>query len=176
VEIAGPITVEELQEADVLPAPKLPSEDARGRLQQILHRSNSRWIIVGVAGVLCLAGILFDPAIIADPKWWLPFLLILVLGLRFLFGSKFLWRRHQNRIERIPRVISIDSAGVRLQDRRNMLHFQPWSAYQSWREGSNIFVLRGAQKLSNIVPKRGLTPQQVDELRVLLAMYMPDCA
>ena len=32
------------------------------------------------------------------------------------------------------------------------------------------------RKLFNIVPKRGLSSQQVDELRVLLAMHMPDCA
>jgi hypothetical protein len=37
-------------------------------------------------------------------------------------------------------------------------------------------VLRGPQRVSDIVPKRGLTSQQVDELRVLLAMHMPDCA
>ena len=34
----------------------------------------------------------------------------------------------------------------------------------------------GRKGLSNIVPKRGLSSQQVDELRVLLAMHMPDCA
>jgi hypothetical protein len=83
---------------------------------------------------------------------------------------------YEHRIERIPRVFSVDSDGVRFEDRARMFQFRPWSAYQSWREGSNIFVLRGPQRLSNIVPKRGLTAQQVDELRVLLAMHMPDCA
>jgi hypothetical protein len=176
VEIAGPITVEELQEANLLPFPKLPSEDVRGRLQQILHRSNWRWLIVGLAGALLLARVLLDPTIVADPKWGLLLLLIGVVGYRIFFSSKTMRKRLEHRIERIPRVLSIDSDGVRFEDRAKVFQFRPWSAYQVWREGSNIFVLRGPQRVSNIVPKRGLTPQQVDELRVLLAMHMPDCA
>jgi hypothetical protein len=176
VEIAGPITVEELQEANGLAVPKLLRGGVRGRLQQILHASNWRWLIVGLAGALLLARILFDPAIVADPKWWLLLLLILVVGYRVCFSSKTVRKGYEHRIERIPRVLSVDSDGVRFEDRAKMFQFRPWSAYQSWREGSNIFVLRGPQRLSNIVPKRGLTAQQVDELRVLLAMHMPDCA
>ena len=132
--------------------------------------------MVALVGMLFLARILFDPSISGEPKWGLLLLLILVVGYGVFSSSKTVHRGYEHRIERIPRVLSVDSDGVRFEDRAKMFQFRPWSAYQSWREGSNIFVLRGPQRLSNIVPKRGLTSQRVDELRVLLAMHMPDCA
>ena len=132
--------------------------------------------LVGLLGMLLMARILFDPSMNGDPKWWLLFLLFLVVGYRVFFSARTARKGYEHRIERIPRVLSVDSDGVRFEDRAKISQFCPWSAYQSWREGSNVFVLRGPQRLSNIVPKRGLTSEQVDELRVLLAMHMPDCA
>jgi hypothetical protein len=176
VEIAGPITVEELQEANVLAVPKLLRGSVRRRSQQSLHPSKWRRGMVALVGMIVLAQILFDPSIGSETKWGLLLLLILVVGYRVFFSSKTMRKGYEHRIERIPRVLSVDSDGVRFEDRTKMFQFRPWSAYQSWREGSNVFVLRGPQRLSNIVPKRGLTSQQVDELRVLLAMHMPDCA
>lgn len=176
MEIAGPITVEELQEANVLAAPKLLRGSVRRRSQQTLHPSKWRLVVVGLVGLLFLARILLDPAIAGEPKWGLLLLLILVVVYRVFFSSKTVRKGYEHRIGRIPRVLSVDSDGVRFEDRAQMFQFRPWSAYQTWREGSNIFVLRGPQRLSNIVPKRGLTPQQIDELRVLLATHMPDCA
>ncbi|HUV96608.1 MAG TPA: YcxB family protein [Acidobacteriaceae bacterium] len=176
MEIAGPITVEELQEANVLAVPKLLRGSVRRRAQQSLHPSKWCLGMIALIGMLFLARILFDPSISGEPKWGLLLLLILVVGYGVFSSSKTVHRGYEHRIERIPRVLSVDSDGVRFEDRAKMFQFRPWSAYQSWREGSNIFVLRGPQRLSNIVPKRGLTSQQVDELRVLLAMHMPDCA
>jgi hypothetical protein len=176
VEIAGPITVEELQEANVLAVPKLLRGSVRRRWQQMLHPSKSRLGMIAVIGMIFLAWIFFDPSISGEPKWGLLLLLFLVFGYRVFFRSKTLRNGYEHRIERIPRVFSVDSDGVRFEDRARMFQFRPWSAYQSWREGSNIFVLRGPQRVSDIIPKRGLTPEQVDELRVLLATHMPDCA
>lgn len=102
-------------------------------------------------------------------------LLIVPLGYRLFFSAKAARKGYERRIDRIPRVLSVDSDGVRWEDRAKMFQFRPWSAYKTWREGSQIFLLRGSQRLSNIVPKRGLTPQQIDELRVMLATHMPDC-
>ena len=132
--------------------------------------------VLAVIGMLFLARILFDPSITGETKWGLVLLLVLVLGYRIFFSSTTTRKGYERRIERMPRVLSVDTDGVRLEDRAKMFQFHPWSAYQSWREGSNVFVLRGPQKVFNIVPKRGLTSEQVDELRVLLAMHMPDCA
>lgn len=168
--------MEELQEANVLAVPKLLRGSARRRAQQSLNPSKWRLGLVLLIGMLFLARILFDPSISAAPKWGLSFLLALVVGYRAFFSAKTAHRGYERRIERIPRVLSIDFDGVRFEDRAKIFQFRPWSAFQSWREGSNIFLLRGPEKLSNIVPKRGLSPQQVDELRVLLAMHMPDCA
>ena len=176
MEIAGPITVEELQEANVLAVPKLLRGSVRRRSQQTLHPSKWRLVVVSLIGLLFLGRILFDPAIAGDPKWALLLLLMLVIGYRVFFSSKTVQKGYEHRIGRIPRVLSVDSDGVQFEDRAKMFQFRPWSAYQTWREGSNIFVLRGPQRVSDIVPKRGLTSQQVDELRVLLAMHMPDCA
>ena len=176
MEIAGPITVEELQEANALAVPKLLRGSVRRRAQQSLHPSKWRLGMVALIGMLFLARILFDPSISGEPKWGLLLLLVLVFLYRIFFSSTTMRKGYERRIERIPRVLSVDSDGVRFEDRAKMFQFRPWSAYQSWREGSNVFVLRGPQRLSNIVPKRGLTSQQVDELRVLLAMHMPDCA
>ena len=176
MEIAGPITVEELQEAQVLSVPKLLRGSVRRRSQLSLNPSKWRLGLVALVGMLFLARILFDPSMSGAPKWGLLLLLILVVGYRVFFNSQTTRKGYEHRIERIPRVLSVDTDGVRLEDRAKMFQFRPWSAYQSWREGSNVFVLRGPQRLSNIVPKRGLSSQQVDELRVLLAMHMPDCA
>ncbi|HET9101241.1 MAG TPA: YcxB family protein [Acidobacteriaceae bacterium] len=132
--------------------------------------------MITLIGMVFLAWILFDPSKNGDPKWWLLLLLTFIIGYQVFFSAKAIHRNYERRIERIPRVLSVDSDGVRFQDRARVFQFRSWSAYESWREGSNIFVLRGPQRLSNIVPKRGLSSQQVDELRVLLAMHMPDCA
>jgi hypothetical protein len=176
VEIAGPITVEELQEANVLAVPKLLRGSVRRRSQQTLHPSKWRLVVVSLIGLLFLGRILFDPAIAGDPKWALLLLLMLVIGYRVFSSSKTVQKGYEHRIGRIPRVLSVDSDGVQFEDRAKMFQFRPWSAYQTWREGSNIFVLRGPQRVSDIIPKRGLTPEQVDELRVLLATHMPDFA
>ncbi|MGC2510564.1 MAG: YcxB family protein [Acidobacteriaceae bacterium] len=176
MEIASPITVEELQEASVLAVPRLLHGTLRRRAQQSLHPSRWRGGMILLIGMLFLVWILFDPSMSGEPKWWLLLLLILVVGYRVFFSAKTMRKGYERRIERIPRVLSVDTDGVRFEDCGKMFQFRPWSAYQSWREGSNVFVLRGPQRLSSIVPKRGLSSQQVDELRVLLAMHMPDCA
>jgi hypothetical protein len=176
VEIASPITVEELQEANVLSVPKLLRGGVRRRSQQSLNPSKWRLGVVLLIGMIALAQVLFDPSISGGPKWGLLLLLGLVVAYRVFFSSKTTLKGYERRIERIPRVLSVDTDGVRFEDRAKMFQFRPWSAYNLWREGSNVFVLRGPQRVTNIVPKRGLSSQQVDELRVLLAMHMPDCA
>jgi hypothetical protein len=176
VEIAGPITVEELQEANVLSVPRLLRGSVRRRSQQSLNPSKWRLGVIVMIGILFLARILFDPSISGGSKWGLALLLLVVFGYRVFFSAKTVHKGYERRIERIPRVLSVDTDGVRFEDGAKMFQFRPWSAYQSWREGSTVFVLRGPQRLSNIIPKRGLDSQQVDELRVMLALHMPDCA
>ncbi len=176
MEIAGPITVEELQEAHVLSVPRLLRGSLRRRSQQRLNPSKWRLGLIALIGMLALAEALFDPSISGETKWGLMLLLCLVPVYQIFFRSQTTRKGYEHRIERMPRVLSVDTDGVRLEDRAKMFQFHPWSAYQSWREGSNVFVLRGPQKVFNIVPKRSLSSQQVDELRVLLAMHMPDCA
>ena len=175
MEIAGPITVEELQEANVLAVPKLLRGRVRHRSQQSLHPSKRRSGMVALIGMFFLILIWFSSS--SGAQKWGPFLLlVLLLGYRVFLSAKSVQKGYARRIERIPRVLSVDTDGVRCEDRAGMFQFRPWSAYQSWREGSNVFVLRASERLSNIVPKRGLTSEQVDELRVMLAMHMPDCA
>ena len=176
MEITGPITVEELQEANILAAPKLLRASAHRSSKQTLNPSKWRTALVGLIGLFFLARILLDPGIDGAEKWGLLLLLLTVFGYRLFFSSRTARKGYEHRIERIPRVLSVDSDGIRFEDRAKVFQFRPWPAYQTWREGSNIFILRGPQRLSNIVPKRGLTPQQIDELRVLLATHMPDGA
>ncbi len=176
MEIAGPITVEELQEANLLAVPSVLRGTVRRRSRQSLNPSKWRSGAIVLIGMIFLARVLFDPSINGEPKWWLLLLLIFIIGYQVFFSAKALRKGYERRIDRIPRVLSVDTDGVRFEDRAKMFQFHAWSAYQSWREGSNVFVLRGPQKVFNIVPKRGLNSQQVDELRVLLAMHMPDCA
>jgi hypothetical protein len=176
VEIAGPLTVEELQEAHVLSVPRLLRGSLRRRSQQSLHPSKWRLGLIALIGMLALAEALFDPSLTGAAKWGLLLLLLLVPVYQIFFRSQTTRKGYERRIDRMPRVLSVDTDGVRFEDRAKMFQFRPWSTYQSWREGSNVFVLRGPQKVFNIVPKRGLSSQQVDELRVLLAMHMPDCA
>ena len=132
--------------------------------------------MIALIGMLALAEALFDPSIGGAAKWGLLLLLLLVPVYQIFFRSQTTRKGYERRIDRIPRVLSVDMDGVRCEDRAGMFQFRPWPAYQSWREGSNVFVLRASERLSNIVPKRGLTSEQVDELRVMLAMHMPDCA
>ena len=173
MEIQGPVTVEELQEANLLAVPKLLRGSVRRRLQQTLNPSKWRLALVGLVGLFLVMSLLLNPVIDSTEKWALLLLLTIPLGYR-LFRAKAMRKSYERRIDRIPRVLSVDSDGVRWEDRAKMFQFRPWSAYKTWREGSQIFLLRGPQRLSNIVPKRGLTAQQIDELRVMLAMHMPD--
>lgn len=163
-------------EAHVLSLPRLLRGSLRRPSQQSLNPSKLRLGMIALIGMLALAEALFDPSIGGAAKWGLLLLLLLLPAYQVFFQSQTTRKGYERRIDRIPRVLSVDTDGVRFEDRAKVFQFRPWSAYQSWREGSNVFVLRGPQRISNIVPKRGLTAQQVDELRVLLAMHMPDCA
>lgn len=174
MEIQGPLTVEELQEANILAVPKLLRGSVRRRLRQTLNPSKWRLALVGLIGLFFLRSLLLNPVIDSTEKWAVLLLLTVPFGYRLFFSAKATRKGYERRIDRIPRVLSVDSDGVRWEDRARMFQFRPWSAYKTWREGSQIFLLLGPQRLSNIVPKRGLTPQQIDELRVLLAMHMPD--
>lgn len=176
MEIQGPVTVEELQEANILAVPKLLRDSVRRRSQQTLNPSKWRVALIGLIGLFFLMSVLFNPAIDSAEKWGLLLLLTVVFGYRLFFRSKAVRKGYERRIGHIPRVLSVDSDGVRFEDRAKVFQFRPWSAYKTWREGSQIFIVRGPQRLSNVVPKRGLTPQQIDELRVMLATHMPDCA
>ncbi|MES2222659.1 MAG: hypothetical protein V4587_17040, partial [Acidobacteriota bacterium] len=71
MEIAGPITVEELQEAHLLAAPRLLRGSLRRRSQQSLNPSKWRMGVLAIIGMLFLARILFDPSITGETKWGL---------------------------------------------------------------------------------------------------------
>ena len=78
MEIAGPITVEELHEAHVLSVPKLLRGGLRRRSQQSLNPSKWRLGMIALIGMLALAEALFDPSIGGAAKWGLLLLLLLV--------------------------------------------------------------------------------------------------
>jgi len=133
-------------------------------------------VLLVIIGLLYLVRILANPAVGGAGKWVLLLVLVAVIVYRVFFAGKMARQGYEKRITRIPRVLSVDPDGVRFEDKSKMFQFKPWSDYKTWREGSLIFLLRGPQRLSNIVPKRGLTSEQVDALRVQLAIHMPDSA
>lgn len=63
MEIQGPLTVEELQEANLLAVPKLLRSIVRRRLQQALNPSKWRLALMSLIGLFFLMSLLFNPAI-----------------------------------------------------------------------------------------------------------------
>lgn len=176
MEIQGPLTVEEMQQASVLSVPKLLRGSVLRRSQNTLNPSRLKYILMAVIVVFLLAQILRDPQISTIAKLLPTIFLVGIVAYQYFLGPKMARQGYERRIARIPRVLSVDPDGVRFEDQAKMFQFCPWSAYNSWREGSLIFLLRGPQRITNIIPKHGLSPQQIDALRVLLAMHMPDSA
>ncbi|MHB8303223.1 MAG: YcxB family protein [Acidobacteriaceae bacterium] len=176
MEIQGPLTIEELQEANVLAVPKLLRGTVRRRAQNALNPSKWKLAIFAVVALIFLVHFASDPQFSGNGRWIPPVLLIGIVAYQYVVGPKMARQGYARRIGRVPRVLTVDPDGLRFEDAAKSFQFRPWSAYKSWREGSLIFVLRGPQRVANIVPKRGLTPEQIDELRVQLAMHMPDSA
>ena len=168
--------MEEMQEANVLGVPKLLRGSVRRRMQQTLNPPKWRFAIFAVFVFVLVAHAVTDPQATASQRWIPVALIAGIVVYQFFLGPKMARQGYERRIARIPRVLSVDPDGVRFEDKAKMFQFRPWSAYQNWREGSLIFLLRGPQRVTNIIPKRGLSPQQIDELRVQLAMHMPDSA
>lgn len=175
MEIQGPLTVEEMQEANILGVPKFLRGSIRRRAQQTLNPSRWKFAVFAVVALIFLAHILSDPQLSGSGKW-IPVALLAAVLYRYVLGPKVARQGYERRIARIPRVLSVDPDGLHLVDSAKSPQFRPWSAYKTWREGSLIFLLRGPQHVSDIIPKRGLPPEQIDELRVLLAIHMPDSA
>ena len=176
MEIQGPLTVEEMQEASILAAPQLLRGTMQRRARNLLHPSKWKFGIFFVVAAVFLFRLLTDPQYSGHGKWIPPVLLLSGVAYQFFWGPKMARRGYERRIARAPRVVSVDLDGVHLADTTGMPQLRPWPVYEKWREGSLIFLLRGPQRVSNIIPKRGMTSGQVDALRVLLAMHMPDSA
>lgn len=176
MEIEGPLNVEEVQEANILAMPKLLRGSARRRMRRTLDPPKWRIVLLAAFAVVLLAHAVGDSQA-TQFEVWAPVVLIAgIAAFQFFLGPKMARQALERRIAQIPRVISVGADGIRFEDRAKLFQFLPWSAYRTWREGSLIFILRGPQRVSSIVPKRGLAPQQIDELRFQLATHMPDSA
>lgn len=173
MEIQGPLTVEELQEANVLAVPKLLRGSVRRRTQSALKPSWWSLTYLGIVLLIFLVVLLNDPAVSVSAKVLALIFFVGIFVYRALFAAKAARQGYERRIRRMPRVLSIDADGVRFEDRNKVFQFRPWSAYNTWREGASVFVLRGPQRLFNVFPKRGLTTEQIDQLRLQFATHMP---
>ncbi len=173
MEIQNPITVEELQEANVLAVPRLLRGSVRRQATQNIRPSKWRLAVFGVIIVLYLVRILFDPNMGGMARWGLLVLLAAVALYRLIYAPKIALKGYGSRIDRMPQVTSVDTDGVRYTDKNQMGGFRPWSGYTKWREGQLIFTVRGPQRAYNVIPKRGLTPEQIDNLRNMLRVHMP---
>ncbi|HET9087438.1 MAG TPA: YcxB family protein [Acidobacteriaceae bacterium] len=176
MEIPGPLTVEEMQEASILAAPRLLRGTMQRRARNLLHPSKWKLGIFLVIAAVFLGRLLSDPQYSGHGKWIPPVLLLSGVAYQFFWGPKVARLGYERRIACAPRVVAVDLDGVHLEDKTGIPQLRPWPVYQKWREGSLIFLLRGPHRVSNIIPKRGMTPEQVDALRVLLALHMPDSA
>lgn len=176
MEIQSPLTIEELQEASVLAAPRLLRGGMHRRSRNTLYPSKWKLVLMAVAVALLLVQFLQNPELSGGGRWIPALVLVGAVGYQYLLGPKVARNSYARRIARASRIVSVDLDGAHELDTAERPQLHPWSSYQTWREGSLIFLLRGPQRVSNIIPKRGLTPEQIDALRVLLAMHMPDSA
>ena len=176
MEIQGPLTIEEMQEATILAAPKLLRGTMQRRARNLLHPSRWKVAIFFAVAAVFLFLLLTDPQYSAHGTWIPPVLLVSGVAYQVFRGSRMARGRRERRMASAPRVVAVDLDGVHLEHTAGMPQLRPWPVYRTWREGSLVFLLRGPQRVSNIIPKRGMTPEQIDALRVLLAMYMPDSA
>jgi hypothetical protein len=176
MEIQSPLTIEEMQEASVLAAPRLLRGRMHRRSQNVLYPSKWKLALMAAAVVFLLVQLVQNPELSGGARWIPAVVLVGAVGYQYLLGPKVVRNSYARRIARAPRIVCVDLDGAYEVDTAERPQFHLWSSYQTWREGSLIFLLRGPQRVSSIIPKRGLTPEQIDAIRVLLAMHMPDSA
>ena len=174
MEIQNPITMEELQEANVLSVPSLLRGSVRSRMKQSVNPSKWRLAVFGIIALLYLTGILLDPKMNSMASWGAFILLIAVVLYRFIYAPKAVLKGYGTRIARMPQVTSIETDGVYYRDKNQMSGFRPWSGYNKCREGQLVFAMRGPQRAFSVIPKRGLTSGQLDTLRNAVGMHISD--
>lgn len=172
MQVTSPLTIEELQEAKLYAIPKLLRGSVRRRTNSTLKPSKLRLIYTGIVGVVVFLAFAANPSV--SPAEKAPFLLLIaaVVIFRLFYAAKSARKGYERQTERMPHVLSVDADGVRFEDKNKAFQFRPWSSYKAWREGPLVFVLRGPQRVVNIVPKRGLTEEQLVQLRSLFASHM----
>lgn len=173
MEIQGPLTVEELQEANVLAVPKLLRGSVRRRTQSALKPSWWSLVYLGIVLLIFLVFLLTDPDVSVSGKVLALIFFVGIFVYRAFFAAKWARQGYERRVQRMPRVLSIDADGVRFEDKNKGFQFRPWSAYKTWGEGVSVFILRGPERLFNVFPKRGLTAEQIEQLRMQFATHMP---
>lgn len=74
----------------------------------------------------------------------------------------------------LPDLLTLTSDGVRLEGPGGAQGFQPWANYRGFREGTHTAVLfRQEQGMYNVVPISALSAPEKEQLRGLLASYLP---
>lgn len=134
----------------------------------------TRWLMrFSLAGgvFFLLMGILFLLTGQRAPKVMLPPLLIGAFWIWIgMGGTYWLAAKRQfakNPSLRQPRRVEINDAGVQI-DAGVSSSSQTWQAYVSYVESKDSFLLYTSPACFNIIPKRILQPEQVNELRETL--------
>jgi hypothetical protein len=69
-------------------------------------------------------------------------------------------------------VLLLGPAGIEVTFATGKSQLQ-WRAYSKYRETAHLFVLTASSSGSRFIPKRAMSPQQVEELRSLLRAQIP---
>ena len=82
-----------------------------------------------------------------------------------------MYRRNPERDAIVTLTVTPEQFGVAMEGEGSSSF--NWTLYKYWREGKNVIVLALHMGEHQFIPKTGLTPPQLDELRSILTKALP---
>lgn len=139
---------------------------------QRAHQRRNTWgkvqygvgmVLLGWFLLLALFSLIFTPRV------WMNYTLPLLLAGAYLyiyyFAHRLSYRKNAGLFSEV--AVEIGGEGVHVLTAHSESTV-PWSSYRRWVESEKVFLLYMGERTFNIIPKRILSVEQLEELRKLL--------
>lgn len=143
----------------------------------MLKYATSRWPLISWLGfVALLLGMLFVPALQMHdapyaPLVYIGFAVVIALPFYQYFVGAAVFARRAYAAQKTlqhPMTVSWSADGFRSTAQQGDWN-NAWSDYLKWAEDDKVILLFQGPRVFNMLPKRVLTPAQVDDIRQVLA-------
>jgi hypothetical protein len=137
------------------------------------------WFYRPRAGGLLLLFLWMTAAVVADDPaaWWKMCLVWLVIAGIAAWATVNRRKEKKKALEnwnaQAPQFIVLSANGLSSESTGKTTENLPWTAFERWREGKSVFLLFLAKNNhAQPLPKSDLNPQQLQELRDMLDLYL----